>query len=87
VTRRALVGLFGEGWCTPEFTTLPQRTKDGPLKDPAKRTTPLNIFLLLFAAQYTMNKLNGALDAWADETREMVLSAQKRVDEVTFPNL
>lgn len=81
-TRRALVGLFGEGWCTPEFATLPQKTKDGLLKGLAKRTAPLNIFPLLFAAQAAMSKLNGILDTWADGTREMVLTARKTIDEV-----
>lgn len=80
--RRALVGLFGEGWCTPEFATLPQKTKEGLVKGLAKRTTPLNVFPLLFAAQYAMNRLNSVLDTWADGTREMVLSARKTVDEV-----
>ncbi|OBZ65104.1 hypothetical protein A0H81_14914 [Grifola frondosa] len=45
--RRALVGLFGEGWCTSEFATLPQRTRDGLVKGLAKRTTPMNMFPLL----------------------------------------
>ena len=81
-TRRALVGLFGEGWCTPEFATLPPKTKEGLLKGLAKRTTPLNIFPLLFAAHYAMNKLNNIIDNWADGTREMVLSARKTIDDV-----
>jgi hypothetical protein len=42
----------------------------------------LNTFLLLFAVQYAMNKLNGVLDAWVDRTWEMVLGAWKRVGEV-----
>jgi hypothetical protein len=80
--RRALVGLFGEGWCTVEFATLPQKTRDSLLKGLAKRTTPLNIFPLLFAAQHAMEKLNAVIDAWADTSREMVLSARKVIDDV-----
>ena len=80
--RRALVGLFGEGWCTIEFSTLPQKTRDSLLKGLSKRTTPLNIFPLLFAAQHAMEKLNAVIDAWADTSREMILSARKVIDEV-----
>ncbi len=79
--RRALVGLFGEGWVTPEFATLPQKTKDGLLKGLAKRTVPINVFALLFAAHTAMSKLNAVMDAWADSTREMVLSARKVIDD------
>jgi hypothetical protein len=80
--RRALVGLFGEGWCTVEFATLPQKTRESLLKGLSKRTTPLNIFPLLFAAQHAMEKLNAVIDAWADTSREMVLSARKVIDDV-----
>ena len=79
--RRALVGLFGEGWVTPEFATLPQKTKDGLLKGLAKRTVPLNVFALLFAAEAGMSKLNSVMDTWADTTREMILSARKVIDD------
>ncbi|TDL16162.1 hypothetical protein BD410DRAFT_902200 [Rickenella mellea] len=80
--RRALVGLFGEGWCTAEFATLPQKTKDGLMKGLAKRTTPLNVFPLLFASHAAMARLNNIYEAWADGTREMVLAARKVVDDV-----
>ena len=80
--RRALVGLFGEGWCTSEFALLPQKTRDSLLKGLAKRTAPLNIFALIFAAQHAMDKLNSVIDAWADISREMILSARKVIDDV-----
>ena len=38
-SRRALVGLFGDGWCSSEFARLPQKTRDGLVKGLAKRTT------------------------------------------------
>ena len=80
--RRALVGLFGEGWCTSEFASLPQRIKDSLLKGLAKRTTPANVFPLLFATQHAMKRLNAVIDAWADASREMILAARQNVDEV-----
>ncbi|KAF8868711.1 hypothetical protein BD779DRAFT_894105 [Infundibulicybe gibba] len=80
--RRALVGLFGEGWCTVEFASIPQKTRDSLLKGVGKRTTPMNVFALLFAAEHAMNKLNAIIDAWADTVREMILAARKTIDDV-----
>jgi len=80
--RRALVGLFGEGWATSEFAGLPQRTKDSLLKGLGKRTVPVNVFALLFAAQHALKKLNNVVDAWADASREMILAARKNIDDV-----
>ncbi|KAF9218824.1 hypothetical protein BS17DRAFT_719536 [Gyrodon lividus] len=79
--RRALVGLFGEGWCNSEFASLSQKIRDSVVKGVGKRTTPTNVFPLLFAAQHAMRKLDASIDAWADISREMVLAARKNVDE------
>lgn len=79
--RRALVGLYGEGWCTSEFAKLPEKTRMQLVKGLAKRTTPINIFALLFATQQAMKRLNNVLDTWADGVREMVLTARKNIDE------
>ncbi|KAG2341692.1 hypothetical protein BDR05DRAFT_983631 [Suillus weaverae] len=79
--RRALVGLFGEGWCISEFASLPQKIRENLLKGLAKRTTPMNIFPLLFAAQHAIKKLDSVIDAWADTSREMVQQARKAIDE------
>ena len=79
--RRALVGLFGEGWCTSEFASLPQKIRDSLLKGVGKRTTPLNVFALLFAAEHAMTKLNPVIDAWADMVREMILTGRRGIDE------
>lgn len=64
---RALVGLFGEGWCTIEFATLPPKTRDSLLKGLSKRMTPFNIFALILAAQHVMDGLNRVINAWADK--------------------
>ncbi|KAH8103245.1 hypothetical protein DFH11DRAFT_1734797 [Phellopilus nigrolimitatus] len=80
--RRALVGLFGEGWCTAEFSTLPQKTKDGLVRGLAKRTTPLNVFSLLFAAQAALHHLGALRDLWAEPVRDMVLAARAAIDGV-----
>ena len=80
--RRALVGLFGEGWCTAEFASLPQRTKDSILKGLAKRTTPMNIFPLLFATHHALKKLDTIIDAWSDLVRESLLAGRRTIDSV-----
>ena len=80
--RRALVGLFGEGWCTAEFAGLPQRTKDTILKGLAKRTTAMNIFPLLFAMQHALKKIDTIIDAWAGVVRESLLAARRNIDSV-----
>ena len=80
--RRALVGLFGEGWCTSEFAALPQKTRDALLKGLGKRTTPMNVFALLAASQAALKKLDTVIEAWGETVREMVLSARKTIDDV-----
>ncbi|KZT00735.1 uncharacterized protein LAESUDRAFT_708456 [Laetiporus sulphureus 93-53] len=80
--RRALVGLFGEGWCTQEFAHLPQKTRDGLLKGLAKRSTPMNVFPLLYAAHAALNKLNTVIDSWGDIVKDMVHTARKTIDDV-----
>ncbi|KAF5347963.1 hypothetical protein D9756_010219 [Leucocoprinus leucothites] len=80
--RRALVGLFGEGWCTQEFATLNPKLRESLLKGVAKRTTPQNVFPLLFAAEHAIQKLSTIIDSWADTVREMILNGRKHIDEV-----
>ncbi|CDO76795.1 hypothetical protein BN946_scf184978.g24 [Trametes cinnabarina] len=80
--RRALVGLFGEGWCTSEFAALPQKTRDALLKGLAKRTTPMNVFPLLHAAHAAFKKLDNVSEPWAETVRDMILAARKTIDDV-----
>jgi len=80
--RRALVGIYGEGWCTSEFSKLPEKIKLQLVKGLAKRTTPINIFSLLFATPQALKKLSNISDLWSDGVRELILSARKTIDEV-----
>jgi hypothetical protein len=80
--RRALVGIYGEGWCTSEFSRLPDKIKLQLVKGLAKRTTPINIFPLLFATHQALRKLSNLSDLWSDGIKELVLSARKTIDEV-----
>lgn len=80
--RRALVGLFGEGWCTSEFAALPQKTRDTLLKGLGKRTTPMNVFALLAASQAAIKKLDTVIETWGETVRDMVMAARKTIDDV-----
>ena len=81
-SRRALVGLFGEGWVHQEFSSLPLKIRESILRGLGKRTRPLNIFPLLFAAEHGLGKLGVVIEPWGDISREMILSARKTIDEV-----
>lgn len=80
--RRALVGLFGEGWSNPDFARLSQKIRQNILIGVAKRTTPTNVFPLLFASHKGLAKLNGVIEPWAEISKDMILSARKTIDEV-----
>ncbi|KIP06327.1 hypothetical protein PHLGIDRAFT_119037 [Phlebiopsis gigantea 11061_1 CR5-6] len=80
--RRALVGLYGEGWCNSDFAQLTQKNRDMALQGVMKRTTPMNVFHLLFAAHAGLAKLNGVIEPWAEISRDMILSARKTIDDV-----
>lgn len=80
--RRALVGLFGEGWCHPDFAKLSVKIRNSLLGGLAKRTTPGNVFPMLFAAQAAMKKVENVIEGWAEVAREMVSAARKTMDEV-----
>ena len=80
--RRALVGLFGEGWCNSEFASLPQKQRDIVLKGVGKRTTVHNAFSLLFAAEHALLKLANQIEPWADTVKDMILTTRKGIDEV-----
>ncbi|KAL5496017.1 hypothetical protein ACEPAH_3110 [Sanghuangporus vaninii] len=80
--RRALVGLFGEGWCNSDFAALPQKTKDGLMAGLKRRVIPQNVFPLLFAAHAALAKLLNVRDAWGEGVRDMVLTARGFIDRV-----
>ena len=75
------MGIFGEGWCTPEFVALDPKIREGIVKGVGKRTTPGNVFALLFAANKALGKLGSVVDAWAEIVREDVRRVRKGIDE------
>ena len=88
--RRALVGIFGEGWVTPEFGALPVKARTHALRGVQARTTVQNVFPLLFAAQAALAKLgtSGSIDQpWAASIREHVLAVRTKIDDVLCAEL
>ncbi|KDQ53319.1 hypothetical protein JAAARDRAFT_161813 [Jaapia argillacea MUCL 33604] len=84
--RRALVGLFGEGWTTPEFGRLDKRVRDGLVKGVGKRTTPINVLPILWASERALARLEGIVDVWGESVREGVAVVRKGCDEVLCNN-
>ncbi|KAJ7022332.1 hypothetical protein C8F04DRAFT_1402456 [Mycena alexandri] len=78
--RRALVGLFGVGWCTPEFAALPAKLHASALKGLLKRTTPPNALPILWAAEAARARLAPLVDAWADIVRPLIDAGRAQVD-------
>ena len=85
--RRGLVEMFGKGWCNAEFAKLDKKVRDDALKGVASRTTPLNVFPLLFAAEFALKKLNSVSEPWANIPRDMILVARGRIDHVLCSQL
>ncbi|KAJ7191807.1 hypothetical protein GGX14DRAFT_338343, partial [Mycena pura] len=80
--RRALVGLFGVGWCTSEFAALPPKLHAASLKGLAKRTTPANALAILWAAEAARARLAPLVDAWAEVVRLLIDAGRAQVDKV-----
>ncbi|KAF7310151.1 hypothetical protein MIND_00388500 [Mycena indigotica] len=80
--RRALVGLFGPGWCTPEFAALPPKLHAAALKGLAKRTTPANALAILWAGEAARARLAPLVDAWTEVVKPLVEAGRSQVDKV-----
>jgi hypothetical protein len=79
--RRALVGMFGEGWCSSEFAGLPTKMRALLLKGVQNRTTPQNIFPLLFSAEGALARLDANNDSWKESVHELIIKARKTIDD------
>lgn len=84
--QRALSGMFGEGWCSQEFASLPVKTRSNLVKGVGLRATPMNVIPLLFAAQAALSRLENNNDTWAEDVREMILAVRKKIDDTMCNN-
>jgi hypothetical protein len=80
--RRALVGLFGAGWCTPEFAALSPKLHSTALKGLTKRCTPANALPILWAAHAAQARLAPMVDTWVDVVKPLIQSGIDVVDSV-----
>ncbi|KAJ7634430.1 hypothetical protein FB45DRAFT_908880 [Roridomyces roridus] len=80
--RRGLVGLFGPGWCTPEFAALPPKLHAAALKGLLKRSTPANALAILYAAEAALARLATLIDPWADTVRPLIEAGRKQIEGV-----
>ena len=80
--RRAAVGMFGEGWCSPGFSELPQHICDIILKDMDEFINPDNFFPLLFASEKALHRLNNVNESWTDTVKTLVITVRDMLDGV-----
>lgn len=79
--RRALVGLYGEGWCTQEFAALSAKLIDSLIKGVGKRSTPANTLPLLFASQAGLDKIKKVVEPWGDVVRSALQKARDGIED------
>ncbi|KDR81313.1 hypothetical protein GALMADRAFT_241816 [Galerina marginata CBS 339.88] len=84
--RRGLIGLFGKGWCTEQFSTLPESMIDSILTDMQGLITPSNIFLLLFNAESALLELGSAKKSWERVVKSTILCVRESIDKVLCIN-
>ncbi|KAF8879775.1 hypothetical protein CPB84DRAFT_1965910, partial [Gymnopilus junonius] len=85
--RRALIALFGEGWCTAEFAALPSDIRNSVLTGFQKMIVPSNAFPLLFAAESALLKLEASSEQWHASIMQLTISARESIDWVICNNV
>ncbi|KDR71999.1 hypothetical protein GALMADRAFT_143349 [Galerina marginata CBS 339.88] len=82
--RRALVALFGEGWCIEEFSALPQSITDSIVTNIKEIITPINVLPLLFAAENALIKLDASYKSLLrlQAVKPMILSVRGSLEKV-----
>ncbi|KDR68153.1 hypothetical protein GALMADRAFT_146636 [Galerina marginata CBS 339.88] len=85
--RRALIGLFGEGWCTEEFAALPDAIKSLILTNVREMITPSSVLPMLFAAESALIKLENPRKDWGHIVQSFILSVRASIDNVLCANV
>lgn len=81
-SRRALIAMFGLGWCTPEFASIPRNIRISILSNVLRMVKPMNALALLFSSQRGLERLDRLEEPWNVTVRAMVLSVRENVDEM-----
>lgn len=78
---RALVKLFGPGWCTIQFASLPQNLLDYLILVVRMTIlTPKNALCLLFAAEEALNEMNKSHRPWISPVKAAVTTVRNLID-------
>ncbi|KAJ3982484.1 hypothetical protein F5890DRAFT_1415621 [Lentinula detonsa] len=93
-SRRALVGLLGDGWVTSEWAGLPTRLRESVLKGVKKRMMPpssdekskggsINVWSMLFAVENDVDDSvrRNSNPNWHETVRTDLLRARDAIDE------
>jgi len=81
--RRALLGMFGQGWCTKEFAALPPNIIESVTGDLRRVACPSTVLSLIFAAETGINKLDQAnvcYRPWVETVRHILLEERRYFD-------
>ncbi|KDR67442.1 hypothetical protein GALMADRAFT_258395 [Galerina marginata CBS 339.88] len=84
--RRAIVGLFGEGWCTERFSALPDDITGLILNDVREMITASNVLPMLFAAESALFILENPRKDWRRIVKSSILSVRELIDSVLCAN-
>ncbi|KDR68162.1 hypothetical protein GALMADRAFT_146645 [Galerina marginata CBS 339.88] len=84
--RRALVGLFGEGWCIEEFAALPDNITGSILTNIREMVTASNVLPMLFAAELALIRLEDRQKDWGPIVESSILSVRGLIDNVLCAN-
>ncbi|KDR68150.1 hypothetical protein GALMADRAFT_161220 [Galerina marginata CBS 339.88] len=84
--RRVLVVLFGEGWCTEEFSALPAGIIGLVLTDLRGITTASSALPMLFAAESALIRLENLRKDWGSIVKSSILSVREVIDSVLCTN-
>lgn len=79
--RRALVGMFGEGWCTLDFANLSAKVIYSLVKGVGARVNPMNILPLLFAAEKGLANLQKSEASQFEIVKDALLSCRVKIEE------
>ncbi|KDR79692.1 hypothetical protein GALMADRAFT_137472 [Galerina marginata CBS 339.88] len=89
--RRAIISQFGVGWCTQEFSTLPEELYNSILTGVLAFVTPTNVFRLLFEAEKALLLLdspsNPAGQTLNSIVRARIMSVRNFIDDVFYAHL
>ncbi|KDR76440.1 hypothetical protein GALMADRAFT_445556 [Galerina marginata CBS 339.88] len=84
---RALVGMFGVGWCTKEFAEISPTLLALVFADMKKLVTPANVLSLLFAADGGLEMLARTPEegrSWANVVKTHITSVRNLVDDILW---